>query len=105
MDCRAFALLTLAVPHLAAQPVRGVTDTEILIGTVTDLSGVGAIQGVNNSQAICIAFDELNAKAAFTDVRSAIVEDHQYQVPRAVPGVNKLLSRDGVFITIAVVKE
>ncbi|MBN8901041.1 MAG: ABC transporter substrate-binding protein, partial [Rhodospirillales bacterium] len=26
--------------------------------------------------------------------------DHQYQVPRAVQGMNELLSRDGVFITI-----
>jgi branched-chain amino acid transport system substrate-binding protein len=96
-----FALLTCAAPHVAAQSVRGVTDTEILIGTVTDLSGVGAIQGVNNSQAIRMAFDEVNAKGGIHGRKIRyIVEDHQYQVPRAVQGMNKLLSRDGVFITI-----
>ncbi len=45
-----------------AQQVHGVTDTEILIGTVTDLSGVTAIQGVNNANAIRMLFDEENAK-------------------------------------------
>src|SRR6476646_6819974 len=33
----------------AAEPVHGVTDNEIVVGTVTDLSGVTAIQGVNNA--------------------------------------------------------
>ncbi|MGC1410120.1 MAG: ABC transporter substrate-binding protein, partial [Acetobacteraceae bacterium] len=47
---------------LADEPVHGVTDTEIVIGTVTDLSGVTAIQGVNNANAIRLLFDEANAK-------------------------------------------
>ena len=47
---------------VAAEAVHGVTDTEILIGTVTDLSGVTAIQGVNNANAIRMLFDEANAK-------------------------------------------
>ena len=41
-----------------AQTVQGVTDTEILIGTITDLSGVTAVQGVNSANAIRLAFDE-----------------------------------------------
>ena len=36
----------------SAAEVRGVTDSEIVIGTITDLSGVTAVQGVNNSDAI-----------------------------------------------------
>ena len=47
---------------IAEEPVHGVTDTEIIIGTVTDLSGVTAIQGVNNANAIRLLFDEANAK-------------------------------------------
>ncbi len=36
--------------------------------------------------------------AAFTAARSAlIVEDHQYQVPKAVANFNKLINSDGVF--------
>ena len=45
-----------------AQSVRGVTETEIIIGSVTDLSSFGALQGVNNSDAIRMVFDDANAK-------------------------------------------
>ena len=52
----------IAITAVAAEAVHGVTDTEILVGTVTDLSGVTAIQGVNNANAIRMLFDEANAK-------------------------------------------
>jgi len=45
----------LGVTALAEQP-HGVTDTEIVVGTVTDLSGVTAIQGVNNANAMRLLF-------------------------------------------------
>ena len=60
----------LGVTALAEEPVHGVTDTEIVIGTVTDLSGVTAIQGVNNANAIRLLFDETNAKGGIKVVRS-----------------------------------
>jgi branched-chain amino acid transport system substrate-binding protein len=85
----------------AADPVRGVTDTEIVIGTITDLSGVTAVQGVNNSDAIRMAFDEANAKGGVNGRKiKYIVEDNQYTVPRAVQAMNKLLNNDNVFITL-----
>jgi branched-chain amino acid transport system substrate-binding protein len=85
----------------AAEPVPGVTDTEILIGTVTDLSGVTAIQGVNNANAIRLMFDEANSKGGINGRKIRyIVEDAQYQVPRAVQAMNKLLNNDKVFMTI-----
>ena len=84
-----------------AQQVHGVTDTEILIGTVTDLSGVTAIQGVNNANAIRMLFDEENAKGGINGRKIRyIVEDSQYQVPRAVQAMNKLLNNDKVFMTL-----
>jgi hypothetical protein len=46
----------LGVTALAEEPVHGVTDTEIVVGTVTDLSGVTAIQGVNNANAMRLLF-------------------------------------------------
>ena len=86
---------------MAAEPTRGVTDTEIVIGTITDLSGVTAIQGVNNSQAIRMAFDEANEKGGVNGRKIRyIVEDNQYQVPRAVQAMNKMLNRDNVFIMV-----
>jgi len=91
----------LGVSALAAEPVHGVTDTEIVIGTVTDLSGVTAIQGVNNANAIRLLFDETNAKGGINGRKIRyIVEDSQYQVPRAVQAMNKLLNNDKVFMTI-----
>jgi branched-chain amino acid transport system substrate-binding protein len=94
--------LLLIVPSAyAADPVRGVTDTEVVIGTITDLSGVTAVQGVNNSDAVRMAFDEANAKGGVNGRKiKYIVEDNQYQVPRAVQAMNKLLNNDNIFATI-----
>jgi branched-chain amino acid transport system substrate-binding protein len=91
----------LGVAVRAEEPVHGVTDTEIIIGTVTDLSGVTAIQGVNNANAIRLLFDETNAKGGINGRKIRyIVEDSQYQVPRAVQAMNKLLNNDKVFMTL-----
>jgi branched-chain amino acid transport system substrate-binding protein len=90
-----------AITAMAAEPIHGVTDTEIIIGTVTDLSGVTAIQGVNNANAIRLLFDEENAKGGINGRRIRyVVEDSQYQVPRAVQAMNKLLNNDQVFMTL-----
>jgi branched-chain amino acid transport system substrate-binding protein len=94
-------LLMTASIATAADPVRGVTDTEIVIGTITDLSGVTAVQGVNNSDAIRMAFDEANEKGGVNGRKiKYIVEDNQYTVPRAVQAMNKLLNNDDVFLTL-----
>ena len=91
----------LGVAALAEEPAHGVTDTEIVVGTVTDLSGVTAIQGVNNANAIRLLFDEANAKGGINGRKIRyIVEDSQYQVPRAVQAMNKLLNNDKVFMTL-----
>ena len=87
---------------LAADPVRGVTDTEIVIGTYTDLSGVTVAWGVNNSNAYRMAFDEINAKGGINGRKIRyIVEDNQYQVPRSIQAANKLINRDNVFLIVA----
>src|SRR4051794_13587732 len=97
----ASAALSLIAAAAMAQAQRGVSDTEIVVGTVTDLSGVTAVQGVNNANAVRLAFDEVNEKGGINGRRIRyIVEDSQYQVPRAVQAMNKLLNSDGVFFTI-----
>jgi branched-chain amino acid transport system substrate-binding protein len=91
----------IGITAAAAEAMHGVTDTEILVGTVTDLSGVTAIQGVNNANAIRLLFDEANAKGGINGRKIRyIVEDSQYQVPRAVQAMNKLLNNDKVFMTL-----
>jgi branched-chain amino acid transport system substrate-binding protein len=97
----AAAALTLAAPVFAAEPVRGVTDTEIVIGTYTDLSGVTAMWGVNNANSWRMVFDQVNAAGGIGGRKiKYIVEDNQYQVPRSVQAANKLINRDGVFIMV-----
>jgi branched-chain amino acid transport system substrate-binding protein len=96
----AIAGLTIGAAH--AQTVRGVTDTEIVIGTYTDLSGVTASWGVNNSNAYRMAFDEVNAEGGINGRKIRyIVEDNQYQVPRSIQAANKLINRDNVFLMVA----
>jgi branched-chain amino acid transport system substrate-binding protein len=98
----AVTLSWAAVPSYAADPVRGFTDTEIIIGTITDLSGVTAVQGVNNSDAIRMAFDEANEKGGVHGRKiKYIVEDNQYTVPRSVQAMNKLLNNDNIFIALS----
>jgi branched-chain amino acid transport system substrate-binding protein len=94
----------LAGPALAmaAEPTRGVTDKEIVIGTYTDLSGVTAMWGLNNTNSWRMVFDQVNASGGINGRKIRyIVEDNQYQVPRSVQAANKLINRDGVFIMVA----
>ena len=98
----ALALSAGLVQPAIAQAVRGVTDTEIIIGTYTDLSGVAVSWGVNNSNAVRMAFDEINAKGGIHGRKiKYIIEDNQYQVPRSIQAANKLINRDNVFLMIA----
>ena len=98
----AVAAVALTVPATAGENVRGVTDTEIVIGTYTDLSGVTAVWGVNDVNAYRMAFDEANAAGGINGRKIRyIVEDMQYQVPRAVQAANKLINRDNAFIMVS----
>src|SRR5579859_7074857 len=86
----------------AAETVRGVTDNEIVIGTYTDLSGVTAMWGVNNTNSWRMVFDDANAAGGINGRKiKYILEDNQYQVPRSVQAANKLINRDGVFVMVA----
>jgi branched-chain amino acid transport system substrate-binding protein len=97
----AVAAVALTFPATAGEKSR-VTDNEIVIGTYTDLSGVTAMWGVNNTNAWRMVFDEANAEGGIHGRKIRyIVEDMQYQVPRAVQAANKLINRDNVFIMVA----
>ncbi|MBV8192129.1 MAG: ABC transporter substrate-binding protein [Alphaproteobacteria bacterium] len=98
--------LALSAGALLAGPVsaqtRGVTPTEIVLGMHTDLSGVGATYGVSSSNALRMRFDEVNEAGGINDRKiRLIVEDHGYQVPKAVQACNKLINRDKVFAFVA----
>ena len=100
-------LKTLAVAAMAttiaggaafAQQMQGVTDTEIKIGGNHDMSGIFAAFSAPAVQAANIVFDEVNAAGGIHGRKiTYIVEDHGYQMPKAIAGLNKLLNSDQVF--------
>ena len=99
--CRRFGLAaTLIVAATLAQAqVQGVTDTEIRIGAVSDLSGIFAAVGVPATKGANLYFDKVNAEGGVHGRKiTYITEDHGYQMPRAMQGFNKLLNRDKVFL-------
>jgi branched-chain amino acid transport system substrate-binding protein len=94
-------LASPAIIGRAAAATRGVTDTEIVIGQMSDLSGVTAVQGVNNTNAMRMAFDEVNARGGIHGRNiHFIAEDMEYIVPKAVQAMNKLLNRDDIFFAL-----
>lgn len=92
----AAAALALAGPGHAQSP--GTSETEIRIGGSHDLSGIFAPFSVPAVKAAQLYFDEVNAEGGVNGrTLKYIVEDHGYQVPRAVQAANKLINRDDVF--------
>jgi branched-chain amino acid transport system substrate-binding protein len=84
------------------QGVRGVTPTEVVLGMHTDLSGPAATYGVSSRNAVQMRFDEVNEKGGIAGRKiKLIVEDTQYQVPRAVQAGAKLIHRDRIFAMVA----
>lgn len=84
-----------------AQDVRGVTDTEIVIGSNGDLSGVFAPFNVQAIKAAQQHFDGINEAGGIHGRKIRfVVEDHGYQVPKAVQNFNKLINSDKVFAMI-----
>ena len=88
----------------AAAPEVGVTDTEVVFGTHTDLSGAIAIWGVGVLNGARMRFEEVNdAGGVHGRTIRYIVEDTQYQIPRAISAANKLIHRDKIFAMLMAV--
>lgn len=92
------AALLAATAMTPAHAEQGVTDTEVLIGSNNDLSGPFAAFGAPATKAAQIVFDEVNAAGGIHGRKIRfIVEDHAYQMPKAIQGMNKLVNGDKVF--------
>jgi len=84
-----------------AQAQQGVSDTEIVIGSNGDLSGIFAAFNVQAIKAAQMIFDEVNEAGGVHGRKIRFVaEDHGYQVPKAVQNFNKLINSDKVFAMI-----
>jgi len=96
------AAVALAGVAAAQKDTRGVTKTEIVLGMHTDLSGPAATYGVSSSNAVKMRFDEVNEAGGIHGRKiRLVVEDTQYQVPRAVQAGAKLINRDRIFAMVA----
>src|SRR5688500_19115971 len=96
------AAMAVAGAATAQKDTRGITGTEIVLGMHTDLSGPAATYGVSSSNAVKMRFDEANAKGGIHGRKiRLVVEDTQYQVPRAVQAGTKLINRDRIFAMVA----
>ncbi len=94
----ATATALTAFATMGSAQTQGVTDDEIVIGSVNDLSGIFAAVGVPATKGANVVFDRVNANGGIhgRTIRF-VVEDNGYQMPRAMQGYNKLLNRDKVF--------
>jgi branched-chain amino acid transport system substrate-binding protein len=96
------AAVAVAGAAMAQKETRGVTATEIVLGMHTDLSGPAATYGVSSSNAVKMRFDEANERGGIHGRKiRLVVEDTQYQVPRAVQAGTKLINRDRIFAMVA----
>ncbi len=94
----AAAALVAGLAGSAGAQTQGVTDDEVVFGSVNDLSGIFAAVGVPAVNGANLRFDEANAAGGVHGRKIRfVVEDNGYQIPRAMQGYNKLLNRDKVF--------
>ncbi len=81
-----------------AQAGQGVDDGEVVVGSVSDLSGPFAAFGAPSIKAAQMHFNEVNASGGIHGRKVRfVVEDSSYQMPKALQGYNKLVNRDKVF--------
>ena len=92
---------TFAVSALVVAPAsgdQGVSDDEVVVGSVSDLSGIFAAFGAPAMSAAQMHFDEVNAAGGIHGRKIRfVVEDSGYQMPKAMQAYNKLINRDKVF--------
>ncbi|WP_299643570.1 ABC transporter substrate-binding protein [uncultured Ruegeria sp.] len=94
----AAATALTASASIGSAQTQGVTDDEIVIGSVNDLSGIFAAVGVPATKGANVVFDRVNEAGGIHGRKIRyVVEDNGYQMPRAMQGYNKLLNRDKVF--------
>ena len=98
----ALATLALAASHAFAQ-TQGVSKSEILIGSIQDLSGPIAAFGKQVRYGMQLRVDELNEQTGGIHGRKIklLIEDSQYDPKKAVLAAQKLVNQDKIFAMVA----
>jgi ABC-type branched-subunit amino acid transport system substrate-binding protein len=97
------ALAAAALAPLAAgAQTQGVTKTEVVVGSIQDLSGPIAALGAHFRNGLQMRFDEVNAKGGIHGRKvMLVVEDSGYDPKKAVLAAQKLIQKDKVFAAIS----
>jgi len=97
LACLVLGLFSGNVLHAAEQ--QGVTKTEIVVGTIQDLSGPLAGYGKQARNGMQLRIDELNEQGGVHGRQiKLLVEDSGYDPKRAVLAAQKLVNHDKIFI-------
>jgi len=100
MTLRPLIALALAVAGVSVQAQsQGVTKTEILLGSIQDLSGPLAGYGKQARNGMQLRVDELNEQGGVNGRKiRLLVEDSGYDPKRAVLAAQKLVNQDKIFL-------
>ncbi len=80
---------------------QGVTDKEIVIGVITDLSGPVAQYGKEGRNGVQMKVDEINAQGGIHGRKlRVVVEDNGYDPKKAVLAAQKLVANENVFAVL-----
>ncbi len=95
-------LLALAGgPVFAQGATQGVSKTEVVVGTIQDLSGPLAGYGKHVRAGIQLRFDEVNEQGGVHGRKlKLLVEDSGYDPKRAVLAAQKLVNQDKIFAMV-----
>ncbi len=97
----AVSALGLLASPAAAQNTRGVTATEIKIGTQDDLSGPIVFWGQPMRNGKVMRIDEQNAKGGVHGRKIVLIgEDNGYDPKKGVLAAQKLIQQDQVFAMV-----
>lgn len=98
----AAALLALTAGLAQAQAVQGVTKSEIVIGSIQDLSGPIAGFGKQIRNGMLLRVDELNEQGGIHGRKlKLLIEDSGYDPKKAVLAAQKLVNQDKIFAMVA----
>ncbi len=95
-------VMAIAATAIGQPAERGVTATEIVLGTTMPLSGGAAFWGVPISGALDAWFKNINDQGGINGRKlRLVVKDDGYVPPRAVANTRELVERDGVFALVS----
>ncbi len=93
------ALVALAFSANVQGAQQGVSDTEIVLGSIQDLSGPLAGFGKQDRLGMMLAVDEINEQGGINGRKiRLIVEDSGYDPKKAVLAAQKLVNQDKIFM-------